>query len=48
MNFRYFAYNLTGGMCLLGIAGFYFNDIMRPEYYCNQCGDTIYPKQFRL
>ena len=39
---------LTGGMWLIGIAGFHFSDIMKPEYYCNQCGSIIYPKQFRL
>ena len=39
---------LTGGFWLLFIAGYHFDDIVRPEYYCNQCDALIYTKQFRL
>ncbi len=28
-------------------SGFYFNDILKQEYYCNQCSGTIYLNQFR-
>jgi len=39
---------LTGGFWLLVIAGYHFDDILRPKYYCNHCDATIPPKQFRL
>ena len=39
---------LTSGLWLCGIVGYHFNDLFRPKYYCNQCNDIIYPKQFRL
>ncbi len=39
---------LTGGFWLFFVAGYHFNDIVRPKYYCNQCNAVIPPKQFRL
>jgi hypothetical protein len=39
---------LTGGFWLLFIAGYHFEDILNPKYYCSQCGAIIGPQQFRL
>lgn len=39
---------LTGGFWLLAVIGFHFNDILKPEFRCNQCNAIIVPKQFRL
>ncbi len=39
---------LTGGFWILFIAGYHFNDIVTPKYYCNQCNAIVHPKQFRL
>ena len=38
---------MTGGFWLLGIAGYHFNDIVRPKYYCSQCDRLVLPRQFR-
>jgi len=38
----------TGGFWLLFVAGYHYKDILKPEYYCNQCGAKIPSKQFRL
>ena len=39
---------ITGGFWLVGILGYHFNDIFRPQYYCSQCEQLVLPKQFRI
>ena len=39
---------LTGGFWLLFVLGYHFEDILKPKYYCNQCGALIHLDQYRL
>ncbi len=39
---------LTGGFWLIGIVGYHFNDIFRPQYYCSQCERLVVASQFRI
>ncbi len=39
---------ITGGIWLIVVMVYHFNDIFRPKYYCSQCEQLVSPKQFRI